>query len=90
MYGIRGLFSGGSSVGKSNASVSGVDKNPLLTSSQEKALENIGVNPSALPSKITPEMSACFEAILGKSRTLEIKNGSLPTAAEFFSVRSCL
>jgi hypothetical protein len=35
-------------------------------------------------------MSACFDSILGKARTLEIKNGSSPTASEFISVRSCL
>lgn len=90
MYGVRALFSKGGDVVTKDGASSTENKNPLLNSSQERALEKIGVNPSALPSKITPEMSACFDSILGKARTLEIKNGSSPTASEFISVRSCL
>lgn len=66
------------------------DKNPLLSPTQEKALEKIGIDPAALPSKITPAMEACFYTKLGATRTNEIKNGSEPTARDYFVARSCL
>lgn len=89
-FGIRTLFSKESKLEQIDAKTNGIDKNPLISPSQEKALEAIGVNPANLPTKITPEMSVCFDQILGKGRTQEIKNGSTPTAVEFFKVQSCL
>ncbi len=66
------------------------DKNPLLSPAQEKALEKIGIDPASLPSTITPTMEACFYAKLGAKRANEIKNGSQPTASDYFAARSCL
>ena len=66
-----------------------VDKNPLLSSDQEQALEKIGINPAALPANITPSMEKCFYSKLGSKRADEIKNGSEPTAADYFAARSC-
>ncbi len=66
------------------------DKNPLLSASQEKALQAIGVDPAKLPSTITPAMVACFEIKLGKERTLQIKNGDSPTPIDFLKAQSCL
>ena len=66
------------------------DKNPLLNASQEKALENIGIDPATLPSTITPRMQTCFQSKLGKTRVNEIKAGSKPTAEEIFTARECL
>ena len=65
------------------------DKNPVLSSEQEAALESIGINPENLPSTITPEMEACFTAKLGSARVAEIKAGASPTAVEVFTTREC-
>lgn len=67
-----------------------VDKNPLLSETQEKTLEKIGVDPAKLPTNITPEMEECFYMKLGETRANEIKNGATPTTADFFAARSCL
>lgn len=90
MYGIKTLFSSDAIQQSKADDKQQADKNPLIPQSQEKALEAIGIDPSKLPTKITPEMSACFDQKLGTSRTLEIKNGSTPTATEFIKVQSCL
>jgi len=66
------------------------DKNPLLTTEQEKTLESLGVNPAALPTQITPELESCFTDKLGAARVEEIKKGSQPGAADFFKASSCL
>lgn len=66
------------------------DKNPLLTPTQEKALETIGVNPAELPSEITPEMEECFADKLGEERVSEIKAGDTPSAFEYFKARGCV
>ena len=66
------------------------DKNPILSPTQERALEKIGIDPAALPSKITPVMEQCFYAKLGDKRANEIKAGAEPTAADYFAARSCL
>lgn len=66
------------------------DKNPLLNPTQENALEAIGVDPSSLPSTITPEMEACFIDVLGMERVEEIKAGDLPSALEFLQARECI
>ncbi len=61
-----------------------------LTEAQKKALETIGINPSALPSSIAPAQEACFVSILGTTRVAEIKKGAVPTVSEMFSARGCL
>ncbi len=66
------------------------DKNSILSPTQEKALETIGVDPSEIPSSFTPEQLTCFEEILGKTRIEEIKTGDTPTATEFFKAKSCI
>ncbi len=65
------------------------DKNPLLSPAQEKTLESYGINPASLPSTITPEMETCFVSKLGSTRVAEIKNGSAPTASDYFAAKSC-
>lgn len=67
-----------------------VDKNPMLSPTQEQALEKFGIDPAALPAKITPAMEQCFYAKLGEKRANEIKAGSEPTAADYFAARSCI
>lgn len=75
---------------KEGTTTASLDKNPLLSDTQEKALEKLGIDPSKLPSKITPGMSACFTTKLGEKRIAEIKAGSLPTISEFTAIKSCL
>lgn len=66
------------------------DKHPLLSPTQEKTLERFGIDPSTVSNQITPAMEECFYAKLGKTRINELKNGSEPTAADFFSARACV
>lgn len=65
------------------------DKHPTLSEEQEQALESIGVNPEALPSTITPEMEACFTALLGEARVAEIKGGASPSPLEVLKTKEC-
>lgn len=65
------------------------DKHPALTEEQEQALETIGIDPSALPTTITPEMETCFTAVLGEERVQEIRDGASPTPVEAFKTREC-
>ncbi len=90
-YGIRSLLSGSSSSSSaSDSSASGgVDKNPMLSESQEQVLEKIGVDPASLPSEITPEMEVCFEEKLGKERTDEIRAGDSPTPIDYAKAKDC-
>lgn len=92
-YGIKPLIkilTGGSAPATSGMGNSTADKNPLLTPSQEKTLQAIGIDPAALPSTITPAMEKCFYEKLGTTRANEIKNGSEPTASDYFIARACL
>ena len=66
------------------------DKHPLLTPDQEQTLEKFGVDPTKLPTQITPAMEACFTAKLGEERVNAIKGGEAPTAVDFFKAQSCL
>lgn len=68
----------------------GVDKNPLLNESQEQTLEAFGIDPADVPSEITAEQEACFEAELGAERVEEIKAGDSPTAAEYLQTKDCM
>ncbi|PIY92999.1 MAG: hypothetical protein CO030_01570 [Candidatus Magasanikbacteria bacterium CG_4_9_14_0_2_um_filter_42_11] len=49
------------------------DKHPLLSASQEQALEKVGINPATLPTTITPAMEQCFYEKLGATRATEMK-----------------
>lgn len=86
-FGIKSILSG--QLSSSDAIRSSGDKNPLIPESLERTLENIGVDPAKLPSSITPEMAACFEEKLGKTRTEEIKAGDSPNATDYFKAKSC-
>ena len=66
------------------------DKNPVLTPTQEKTLEKIGVDPAEVPTSFTPEQIQCFEEKLGKERVEEIKNGDTPTTIELIKGKECL
>ncbi len=65
-------------------------KNPILNTSQEKALEAIGIDPAKIPSTFTPAQEACGIKVLGEARISEIKAGSSPSATELFSLKGCM
>jgi len=91
-FGIKSLLKGNpdSSSTPENVSTDSSDKNPLIPDAQEKALEDIGIDTSTLPTEITPEMLACFDAKLGTARTEEIKNGSPLTAGDYAKAGNCI
>lgn len=66
------------------------DQNPLLSPAEEQALETAGIDPSGLPTEITPEMRVCFEAALGAERVSAIVGGETPTPTDFFRARHCI
>lgn len=66
------------------------DKNPNLNSSQEDALQLIGIDPAALPTSITPKQEVCFIEKLGIERVAAIKAGATPEVVELFKAKECL
>ena len=91
-YGIKPIIknlTGQSAPATKQSGSATADKNPLLSPTQEQALEKIGIDPATLPSKITPAMTECFYAKLGDKRANEIKNGAQPTVSDYFTARSC-
>lgn len=91
-YNIRPLLSSFSAPASDNnetTGTTGVDKHPLLSAEQERVLENIGIDPAALPTQITAEQEACFVETLGSARVQAIKSGSTPTAAELMKASPC-
>ena len=88
---IRSSIPGLSKIGVSNSSLGGTaDKNPALSAAQEKALEALGVDPTSVPSSITPAQEKCFVSVLGAARVVEIKAGDTPSATEYFKAKGCL
>jgi hypothetical protein len=80
----------GADTGEATTTSTYPDKNPILSPSQEKALETFGIDPATVPSSITPEQESCVTKILGKERVAEIRAGEVPTAAEYFKAKSCI
>jgi hypothetical protein len=66
------------------------DKNPMLSPTQEKALETFGIDPASVPSEITPEQEACFVEALGRERVDEIIAGDAPSPIDFFKAKGCV
>jgi hypothetical protein len=90
LFGLGKTATSTEEISDSNGSTTAnTDKNPLLSPAQEKTLQTFGIDPSTLPTQITPEMEQCFIAKLGSARVEAIKSGSTPTAAEFYAARSC-
>jgi len=65
-------------------------KNPALSPAQEKALEDVGIDPAAVPSVIPPGTEQCFVDKLGKEKVDAIKSGAVPTAFEILKARPCI
>jgi hypothetical protein len=64
--------------------------NPLITPNQAAALQKLGIDPSKLPTEISPAKEACFVASLGQARVNEIKAGAVPTPMDLLKAKSCL
>jgi hypothetical protein len=89
---LKPLFFNADSETVSAASEEGevVDLHPFMNEAQETALENLGIDPSALPHELTPEQAACFEEKLGSERVAEIVNGGQPSVTEIVAAAGCL
>ncbi len=85
--------SGSSQTTKSSGNSDSADSSTssiILSPDQQQALENLGVDPSQIPSQITSEQEECFVGILGQVRVDQIKAGAQPTVSEFISGRNCM
>ena len=63
---------------------------PFLSPNQEAMLENAGIDVSALPTTLSPEMKACGINALGEDRINKIINGAAPSPLDLLRVKSCL
>ena len=61
-----------------------------LSADQKASLEKIGVDPSTIPSTISPEVERCFMEKLGQARVNEIKAGASPSVLELLKAKPCL
>ena len=66
------------------------DKHPLLNENQEIMLEDMGVDVSQLPTKITPGIQTCFIEKLGSERAQELVDGATPGVMDILKARECI
>ena len=88
-FNLRPIISGLSGISK-NISGDQTDKHPLLSPSQEAALEALGVDPAKLPTEITPEMEKCLVEKLVAEIVMEIKKTGSPSAADILAGKDCI
>lgn len=62
---------------------------PLLSSSQEKALQTLGVDLSSVPTSITAAQEKCAVQALGQERVNKIKSGEAPSISDYLKAKSC-
>lgn len=77
-------------VPKSDGAVIPSAEGTVVNENQAKALQAVGIDPSAVPKKFTPEQVACFVQILGQARVDAIVAGATPNPAEFYQAKNCL
>ena len=77
----------GTSAGSGGSQV--IDKHPLLSSEQEKALTDVGVDIGTLPTTIPPALEACAIEKLGQKRVEEIKQGDVPGPLDILRAKTC-
>ncbi|MDD2807723.1 MAG: hypothetical protein PHW95_04370 [Patescibacteria group bacterium] len=65
-------------------------RNYKISPQQAQALKALGIDPTKLPSTISPKMQQCFINNLGEARTTEIINGAIPTPVDYLKTKSCL
>jgi len=63
---------------------------PLLSDTQEKTLESIGVDVKSLPTEITKEQEACALTAIGEERSKAILEGDTPSFGELLKLKGCL
>lgn len=61
-----------------------------LTPAQRQVLSTLGIDESALPTTLTPELEACFVTKIGTDRVDAIKGGDTPTLIEGMKAMACL
>lgn len=61
-----------------------------LTPAQRQVLRTLGIDESALPTTLTPELEACFVGKIGTDRVEAIKGGDTPSLIEGMKAMACL
>lgn len=61
-----------------------------LSPAQKLLLEKAGLDATALPTTISPELEQCLTKAVGAERAAQIKAGSVPTPTEIIKAKSCL
>ncbi len=87
-YGIRPMVDGVITPGSTETEL--LDKHPVLTQTQEKSLEVVGIDVTTLPTTLTKQQETCFTKTLGAPRVREILSGDTPTIQEITRARGCL
>ncbi len=62
---------------------------PLLSPSQEKTLQTLGVDLKTVPTAITPAQEKCAVEFLGQERVTQIKSGEAPSVSDYLKAKSC-
>ncbi|MFA6594295.1 MAG: hypothetical protein WCT16_03495 [Candidatus Buchananbacteria bacterium] len=62
---------------------------PLLSPSQEKILQTLGVDLESIPTTITPVQEQCSVEVLGQDRVNQIKSGAAPSLNDYLKAKSC-
>ncbi|MFA6194786.1 MAG: hypothetical protein WC719_03525 [Patescibacteria group bacterium] len=62
---------------------------PLLSPSQEKTLQTLGVDLKTVPTAITPAQEKCTVEFLGQERVTQIKSGAAPSVSDYLKAKSC-
>ncbi|MDF1497009.1 MAG: hypothetical protein P1P90_03020 [Patescibacteria group bacterium] len=63
---------------------------PLLNPQQEALLESAGVDPSKVPTSLTPAQQQCAIDALGEKRAMELVNGAAPSLTDITQAKHCL
>ena len=92
VYGIKTLLNYENSSTEVNSDNDNDEQsaNPALNTEQEEQLRDLGIDPAALPTEISPEMHECFVEKLGEERVREIEEGDSPTPLEVIKTEPCL
>lgn len=61
-----------------------------LSPAQVFFLEKTGIDPSKIPSTISPELEDCLTNAVGEERAKQIKTGAVPTPTDLLKAKSCL
>lgn len=62
---------------------------PLLNPQQEALLESAGVDPSKVPTSLTPAQQQCAIDALGEKRAMELVNGATPSLTDITEAKQC-